>query len=660
MENIEYLLQEALSLCQTGRFTEGKQRYLQLLALAPDNTRVLANLGALELQAGNLAQSIAYFGKSLSLNSNQPILHYNYAMALQKSKRYEDALATLKDAIALNPDFAQAYNNRGAIFNELQNHVQALASYDRAIQLNSDYAEAYNNRGITLSELERHDEALADYERAIALNPDYAEAYSNRGITLSGIRRYDEALADYDRAIQLNPEIDFLLGYCLHTKMHLCDWGNYKPLLQQLLDKTENNKKVSAAFSALVILDDPSLQKKSAECFVKEKHPSNAALPNIQQYPKHAKIRIGYFSADFHHHATMHLMAELFEYHDKHQFECIAFSFGPDVQDEWRQSAIKSFDQFIDVRNKSDIEVAQLARALAIDIAIDLKGYTKDSRAGIFAYRAAPIQVNYLGYPGTMGADYMDYLIADYTLIPEDKRQHYTEKIVYLPNSYQANMKHRVISDKIITRQEMGLPENAFVFCSFNNNYKITPTTFDGWMRILQQVAGSVLWIFKSNETAVENLKKEALLRGVDSNRLIFASYLPVEEHLKRIQLANLFLDTLPCNAHTTASDALRVGLPILTLMGGALASRVAASLLNAVNLPELITTHQQAYESLAIALANNPVELQHIKNKLKNNLTAAPLYDSKCYTQHLECAYQAMYQRYQADVAPDHIHIKN
>jgi predicted O-linked N-acetylglucosamine transferase (SPINDLY family) len=356
----------------------------------------------------------------------------------------------------------------------------------------------------------------------------------------------------------------------------------------------------------------------------------------------------------------MHLMAELFEYHDKNKFELIAFSFGPDQQDEWRQRARSSFDQFINVRSNSDIEVASLARELTIDIAVDLKGFTQNQRASIFAHRVAPIQVNYLGYPGTMGAEYMDYIIADPILIPDDKREHYSEKIAYLPNSYQVNVKERLISDKAISRKEFGLSDNAFVFCSFNNNYKITPKTFDCWLRILQAVEGSILWVFKSNETAVKNLKKEAEFRGIDSSRLVFASYLPVEEHLKRIQLADLFLDALPCNAHTTASDALRVGLPVITQMGESFASRVSASLLNAVGLPELVTKTTKEYEFLAIELATNPKHLMEIKDKLVTNLSTCMLYKTKLFTQHIEFAYQEMYKRYQDELAPDHIYVKN
>jgi predicted O-linked N-acetylglucosamine transferase (SPINDLY family) len=367
---------------------------------------------------------------------------------------------------------------------------------------------------------------------------------------------------------------------------------------------------------------------------------------------------VGYFSADFHNHATGYLMAEFFELHDKSQFELVGFSFGPITNDGMRQRLEKSFDQFIEVGSRSDIEIAQLSRDLNIDIAVDLKGFTQDSRTGIFAHRPAPIQVNYLGYPGAMVADYIDYIIADKTLISPELQSCYLEKVVYLPDSYQVNDRKRLISERQFTRQELGLPEGSFVFCCFNNNYKILPATFEGWMRILKAVEGSVLWLFQDNSWAVENLKKEAEKQGITADRLVFAERLPLPEHLARHRQANLFLDTFPYNAHTTTSDALWVGLPVLTLMGQSFASRVAASLLNAIGLPELITFTQKEYEALAIELATNPKKLVDIKLKLARNRLNAPLFDTPLFTKNLEAAYIKMMEQYQADLQPDHIAI--
>ena len=351
-------------------------------------------------------------------------------------------------------------------------------------------------------------------------------------------------------------------------------------------------------------------------------------------------------------------MAGVFENRDISKFEIFGFSFGPDDSSVMRQRLHNAVDKFVDVRNVSDSDVVTLARDLQIDIAIDLKGFTTDSRTGIFALRAAPIQVSYLGYPGTMGANYMDYIIADPTVIPASDQRYFSEKIVYLPNSYQANDSKREISDRIFTRVEAGLPETGFIFCCFNNNYKITPGVFDCWMRILKQVEGSVLWLVEDNASAAANLRKEAATRGVNPERLVFAKRISLPEHLARHRLADLFLDTLPYNAHTTASDALWAGLPVLTQIGETFAGRVAASLLTASGLPELIVPMPEAYEELAIELANNPAKLAAIKAKLANNRLTTPLFDTKLFTRHLETAYKAMSQRYQAELIPDHIYV--
>ncbi len=620
------MFQEALVLHRSGQLDLAETKYKKLLNFLPNNIDLLTNLGTIALQKGKLEEGVKIISRSLLINPNQSTAHNNCGNALKELKRFDEA----------------------------------LASYDRAIELKLNDAEVYSNRGLTLQELKKTDEALASYDRAISLKPDYADAYFNRGITLHKLNRLNEALASFNRAIELKLDIDFLLSYSLFTKMQLCIWDDLSQRLNEVTKKIINNEKAALPFSMLALIDEPEIQKKTNEIYVKKECPTINVLPKIKRYPKHSKIRIGYFSADFHNHATMHLMAELFERHDKKKFELIAFSFGPDKKDEWRQRVLLCFDQFVDVRLKSDQEISLLARKMEIDIAIDLKGFTRDSRPNIFAEGSAPIQVSYLGYPCTMAADYIDYLIADSILIPEEKQQHYSEKIVYMPNSYQVNVSKRNISETSLMRHEFGLPNTGFVFCCFNNNYKITPTIFAGWMRILKAVENSVLWLFESNKAASKNLKKEAKKFGINEDRLVFATYTTVEEHLNRIKLADLFIDTLPYNAHTTTSDALRMGLPVLTCIGNSFASRVAASLLNAVNLPELITTTQEQYESLAIQLATHPEKLIIIKDKLVNNLPTAKLYDTPLFTRHLESAYLTMYDRCQNGLEPDHIYVEH
>jgi predicted O-linked N-acetylglucosamine transferase (SPINDLY family) len=446
----------------------------------------------------------------------------------------------------------------------------------------------------------------------------------------------------------------------LHIKMQLCDWQDFKHNVSELSLKIQSNVKASTCLPLLALPIGLADQRKSAEIWSIDKNPPISSLGPIIKRSRQLKIRLGYYSADFHNHATAYLMAELFERHDKGKFELIAFSYGPNKKDEMRNRVRQAFNQFIDVTAMSDKAIAQLSRELGIDIAIDLKGLTQDARLGIFAYKAAPIQVSYLGYPGTLGVDYIDYLIADKTLIPKESQHNYSEKIVYLPHSYQVNDRQRIISQKQFTKQELGLPQEAFVFCCFNNNYKITPDVFDSWVRILKAVDASVLWLLEDNQTAAANLRKEAHLRGLDPARLIFAKRMNLPEHLARHRLAELFLDTLPCNAHTTASDALWAGLPVLTCMGESFASRVAGSLLNAIGLPELVTETQTDYELLAIELATNPAKLKAIKDKLEKNRLTTPLFDTAVLAKHIETAYSKMNEQYQADLLPDHIYIND
>jgi predicted O-linked N-acetylglucosamine transferase (SPINDLY family) len=475
-------------------------------------------------------------------------------------------------------------------------------------------------------------------------------------VTLHELKRYDQAIAHYDKALSLKPDLDWVYGDLVHTRMKICNWSGWADSLEIISKKVMANEKVAQPFLLLALNDDALLHKKSSETYIQSKHPFSAALGPVLKHSRNQKIRVGYFSADFKNHPVANLVAELFELHDKSQFELFGFSFDSVANDEMRQRLEKSFDQFIEVDYKSDMEVAQLSRDLHIDIAIDLSGFTQDSRAGIFSYRAAPIQINYLGYPGTMGADYIDYIIADRILIPPELQSCYSEKVVYLPSSYQVNDRKRSISDRKFTRQELGLPEKEFVFCCFNNNFKILPTTFASWMRILKAVKGSVLWLLQDNPRVVDNLRCEALNHGVDASRIIFAERMSLSEHLARHRQADLFLDTLPYNAHTTTSDALWTGLPVITLAGNSFASRVAASLLNAIGSPELITSSQEEYEALAIDLAFNQKRLADIKSKLHKNRLSAPLFNTPLFTKNLETAYIEMYERYQNDLQPEHI----
>ena len=690
---INQMFQQAIGLHQQGLLREAQTIYEQIIKMQPNHFDALDLLATIAAQTKNFEKAVDLWSKAIKSNPNDAATYSNQGLALHELNRFESAIASYDQAIKLKPDFAQAYYNRGNALKELKQFKSAIASYDQALKIKPDFvkvyynrgnalkelkqfdeaiinynkaislkpdnAEAYNNLGFLLDELKQFDQAMVHYHKAISIKPDFAEAYNNLGGVLSELKRYNEALTHFNQSIKINPEIDYLLDNLTHTKMQLCDWDGIDLLTNRLIENTLKHNKISNPFVSIALIDSPELHHQTAKIYADTRYPENKILPGLTKYPKHPKIRIGYFSADFREHPVSYLTAELFELHNRDQFEIIAFSFGVNTQDHLRKRLEEGFDQFLDVKDQTAQEIAILARQMEIDIAIDLGGFTSDCRTEIFAMRAAPIQLSYIGYLGSMGANYFDYLIADPTIIPKTHQQYYAEKIVYLP-SYQVNDTKREISEKRFTRSELGLPLNGFVFCCFNSVYKITPSTFDSWIRILLSLENSVLFLLDENETATNNLKKQAKLRGVSENRLIFAKPLPLPEYLARYRIADLFLDTLPYNAGTTASDALRMGLPVLTLMGESFASRMAASLLNAVGLVELITTNQKAYESLAIELASHPKRLEAVRNKLRDKFKTSALFNPMLFTQHLESAYLAMYQRYQDDLAPAHIEVPN
>lgn len=641
-----------------GQQDEAVACYRRALEIKPDHAEAHCNLGNALQTLGQLEEATACYRRALEIKPKLVEAHYNLGTTLIALGEFDNAVACFRRALKIKPDSTEALSNLGIALKALGQFDGAIDCYGRALEIKPDHAEVHRNLGNALKDLGQLENAVQSYRRALAIKPDFVEAHCNLAIAAKALGQLDEAMSHYERAIDIKPDHEFLHGDWLHTKMKICDWTNAETESFRLFEKIDHGERASSPFPVLALPGSLLLQRKVAEIYVRAKHSPSRALSRIAKRPRHEKIRIGYFSADFHDHATAYLIAELLERHDKSRFELTAFSFGPDINDGMRTRISASFDNFIDVRNKHDRDIAILCRSMEIDIAVDLKGFTQDSRPGIFSLRAAPLQVSYLGYPGTMGAEFIDYLIADPTLVPESHAKGYTEKIAYLPNSYQVNDSKRQISEKVFPRIELGLPQSGFVYCCFNNNYKILPDTFESWMRILKQVQGSVLWLFEDNALAAKNLRREANLRGVGADRLVFAKKMALPEHLARHRVADLFLDTLPYNAHTTASDALWSGLPVLTRIGDTFAGRVAASLLTAIGLPELITSTPEAYEALAIELAVNPDKLKVIKRKLAGNRLTTPLFDTRLFARHIEAAYTVMYERYQADLPPEHIHV--
>jgi len=649
---------KGIALKNLKRYDDAIAQLDHALSLNPQNAEAWSNKGAVLSAMKVPEEAIPHFDKALQLNPNNAEIWSNKGAVLNTMQRHEEAISHFDKALQITPDYAEAWSNKGAVLSAVKRYEEAIAHFDQSLSLRPGHSETWRNKGAVLSNMRYYEEAIEHFDQSIKLKLDNADAWGSKGLALNLLKRYEEAISSLNEALRLKPDIDWGYGSLLQLNKKICSWSNLAEDIEKLEGKLHANEKVVHPFIMHSSIDDSSLHKKAAEIFANSEYPENPALGPILKRPRNKKIRIGYFSADFRNHAVSFLTAELFELHDKSKFEIIAFSAGPDDQSTMRLRLEKAFDQFIDINNHSDQDVAKLARELGIDIAVDLGGFTAENRLGIFTYRAAPIQVSYIGFLGTTGTPYMDYLLSDRTITPEGTEQFYSEKIACLP-SYQVNDSQRRISEKVFTRSELGLPENGFIFTCFNNNYKILPSIFASWMRILKACEGSILFLYAENESVKHNLIKEAEALGVDGQRLKFGKHLPADEYLSRYRACNVFLDTTPYNAGTTASDALWTGLPVLTLIGKSFASRVAASILNAIGLPELITDSQAEYEALAIELAHNPQKLATIKRKLSQNRQGTRLFDTATFTKNIEVAYTKMYERYQADLAPDHIFIQ-
>ncbi len=645
--------QQGLALHQQGRLDEAEALYRSVLARQAAHFGALHLTGLIHLQRGQPAVAVEWIGRAIAVNPGVADAHSNLGLALQQMKRIDAALASYERALQLKPDSPEALCNRGNALQDLWRLPEALASYDRALQARPNFAQACNNRGNALRGLDRPAEALASYDRALQLWPDFPEALDNRGRILRDLKRFDEAVPSFARLLAVSPNHTYGQGLLFDTRLNCCDWTDYEATSAAIVAAVERGERVDAPFSFLCHALSPLAQLACARAFTAAECPAPAAPPAVGRRPRGDRIRLAYLSADFHGHATAYLMAELFESHDRARFEVTGLSYGTADTGAMRERLRAAFDRFVDVRGLGDHEVARLLHDSGIDIAVDLKGFTANNRAAIFAHRGAPVQVNYLGFPGTMGAPFIDYIVADRHIIPERLAAAYSEKVVRLPDSYQPNDRKRRIAERTPSRGELGLPDKGFVFCSFNNTYKIRPAIFDVWMRLLRQVAGSVLWLLEDNAAAVANLRREAERRGVAADRLVFAPRLDLDAHLARHRLADLFVDTFPVNAHTTASDALWAGLPLVTLCGESFVSRVAASLLEAVGLPELVAGSLADYEALVLKLATTPALLAALRQWLKHNRPTAPLFDTDRFRRHIEAAYIAMYERSQRGEAP-------
>ena len=665
---------------QEGDRQEAIALFRRALAIEPRSPDVLTNLGIALLKSDRCEDAIEALGKAIAIDPTQAVAHDCLGLALNRLGRRDAAVASFRQALAIRPDLAEAHLHLGSLLVATGDAGDAVASLRAAIRLNPALADAHFELGTALLVLRQIDAAVDSLRRAIALNPAHVEARRNLGLamreagqpdlaiesfqaalklnpghvpalnSLGNLQKrlgaYDAAIAAYTAVLEQDPRDANALSMSAYLRRSTCDWTDLAQIEERLIRHVRDDSAPVMPFPFLAITDDPDDQLRCARQFWRR--PRAGVPAPIAEPPGHqerARLRVGYLSADLHAHATAYLMAQLFEQHDRSQFEVFAFSYGPDDSSPMRQRLVAAFDEFFDIRGISDAAAARLIREQGVDILIDLKGHTEDARLEILAARPAPVQAHYIGYPGTIGADCVDYVMADHVVVRPEEAACFAEQIVYLPFCYQVNDRLRQIDGGAWTRAGCGLPDSGFVFCNFNNSYKITPALFDVWMGLLHQVPGSALWLLSDNQWAEQNLRREADRRGMAAERLVFAPRVSMEQHLGRHALADLFLDTSPYTAHTTASDALWARLPLLTFPGRSFASRVAASLLHAMQLPELVARDIGDYSRRAVELANDPGRVATLREILRQRLPTSALFDTAGTRRDLEAAYREMWE---------------
>lgn len=653
--DLHALGRQATLLHQQGRLSEAETLYRRILALDPRVFPALYLLGMLRLQQGDSGEAAQLIEQALAIHPNDPGALAHHGLALLGQSRFGEAIASFDRLLAFQPGEPTALMGRGTALKALGRDAAALADYESVLAADARNSDAWNGRGLLLRNLRRIDEALDSFNHALTLMPDFAEALQNRGDLLWS-EKLDNlgATADLEKALNLEPERPMLRGSLLHLKMFAADWRDFEHQTALVHQEVRAGKLVIHPFAYQAIMENPADSQTCSRSYGRSRYPAQVFQPHAPS--TRDRIRIGYVSGDFREQAVGLLLAGLYEQHDKSQFEIFAFNTGDASNDHIRQRAVAAFDRFIDITPLSDAAAAERIRREGIDILVTLNGYFGAERLGIFAHRPAPVQVSYMGFPATLGLPYIDYILADRIVIPDGERDFYDEKVVWLPETYWVNDSARTIAAEMPSRAECGLSGNAFVFCNFNSSYKLTPATFASWMRILDQTPGSVLWLLAGNNPAYAgNLRREASTAGIDPQRLIFASPVSSAQHLARLKLADLSLDNLPYNAHTTAADVLWAGVPIITCRGSTWPGRVAASLLTAIGLDDLIRDDVPAYEALAVRLAQDPHALKAIRDRLEKNRLTMPLFDTVRFARHMEAAYAQMMARHARGEARDH-----
>lgn len=634
------------TLLELERHEDALQCFEQLLRHNPQDAETLSNCSIALLRLGRLEESLAALRQALELQPKFPRALNNLGNTLRKLGRLEEALTSYDQALRLSPGDPDTLSNRGVALTELHRYPEALASHESALARRQDHADFYYNRGNTHLALRQMQAALLDYERALSLRNNAPDALFNRGVALLKLKRHEDAATALDRLLQVKPDYPLALGIRFHCRAQICDWSGGVSEREKIIAAVARGELVDEPFSFLAVSGSAEHQLRCARTYMADRYPSESGAPQIVKSTPGRRCRLAYVSGDFRDHPVSRLLVGVLEGHDRQRFETIGVSLNPPDGSSLGRRISAAFDKFIDASASSDSTVVALMREMQIDIAIDLMGCTEGQRTRIFARRAAPTQVNFIGYPGTMGVPYIDYLIADRFIVPPDWQCDYAESIVFLPECFQPNDDRRFLPEGSSSRDDQGLPAQAFVWCCFNNPAKMNEMMFEVWMRLLQKTPGSVLWLYADSATAERNLRREANRRGVDPGRLVFAPRVPYEQHLARLRLADVFLDTVPFNGGTTVSDALWVGLPVLTCLGGAFAARMAGSLLQVLGLPELISADLQDYESRALELAASSERRAQLREKLWRRRSESPLFNTERYCRHLEAAYTMMHER--------------
>ena len=648
----EQQLDAGLAHHKEDRLAEAEGCYRDVLNGQPERADAWHLLGLIAMARGDFGAAHASIDRAISLAPDAANFHNSLGALYQRQQRYAEAIVCFEHAIQSQPESPGWHRNLALALRGQRRYADAVSAYCQSLALRPDDADAYNELGTVFMDAGRRDESETAYKRALALRPDHVEAHYNLGILLRRQNRWPEALACFERALGLNGDFPYVAGLVADSRSRMCQWMGHAETRRALIRAIDDGTACLSPFLFLNWCDDAERQRHCAELRSESIRatigPSKRLVPGRDG---NGRIRIAYMSPDFGEHPVAHLLADLVERHNRSQFEVIGVSLVRRADGPWRRRLSQGFDRFLDVHASPDHDVVEQLRRLNLNIAVDLAGYTAASRPAILAARVAPVQVNYLGFPGPMAA-FADYILADRIVIPVHQHACYAEHVVYLPETFQCAAR-REMDERCPPRAELGLPSAGFVFCCFNNSYKIQPEMFDVWMRLLARIEGSVLWLRRANDFVEGNLRREARARGVDPSRLVFARHVPFPQHMARHSHADLFLDTLPYNAHTTASDALWTGLPVLTCMGNAFAGRVGASLLHAVGLPELVTDNLPEYEAQALRLAREPHLMARVKAKLRANVLRSPLFDIERFRRHIEAAYRQMSDIAQRGEAP-------